>query len=290
MKELQKTFKEFTKLDEQINIKRSEMIDMTNDMLKKIFGEFLWVEATYPDEQDGMFLRSNPIDYYEPKGVILSNGETIKVVRDAYGKDNYVDLSEVIYDFFESYDIIISCNIIAMVSKKEAKKISNILTNTLAKDIPTNSMKSKQSKLQKKIESVMDDGNHVINVAEFDSDDIMERVQNVLSIYNRDISEFEIITKEEDEAIKLAWKREEEKLKKNKFYFSINYDDIREYRGTRTTAYEVALDIATLYNELMMYDKCVPPVIEIFDENEKSIKKFNTDVKYITKLVLVDKN
>jgi len=131
MKELQKTFKEFTNLESQLRAKRTEMIDMANHMLKKVFGSFLWVEETFPDEQDGMFLMSKSIPYNEEKKVTLPGGESIIVIRDDYGKDGYVDISEIVYDFFEDHGITIVCDVIAMVSKEDAEKIRNALTNTL---------------------------------------------------------------------------------------------------------------------------------------------------------------
>jgi len=75
-----------------------------------------------------------------------------------------------------------------------------------------------------------------------------------------------------------------------KFYFSINEDDTKkykEYKGHANTVYDVAADIANLYDLLSDYDRC-PPMIEIFDENNMGLGEFNTKVEYLPKLVIVE--
>jgi len=80
-------------------------------------------------------------------------------------------------------------------------------------------------------------------------------------------------------------------MTKNKFYFSINGDDTKkykEYKGHANNVYDVAADIANLYDLLLSDYDCCPPTIEIFDENNMCLGEFNTKVEYLPKLVIVE--
>ena len=136
MEKLKKSFEEILELEARLNGKKSDMIDRTNTMLKKVFGKFLWVEETYVSEPIGMFLMSEEIAHNEKRVILLPSGESITAFNVEYEgneDDDYVDISEIIFDFFDSYDVNIVRDVTAKVSREDAEKISANLLSTLAK-------------------------------------------------------------------------------------------------------------------------------------------------------------
>jgi len=69
-------------------------------------------------------------------------------------------------------------------------------------------------------------------------------------------------------------------MKKNKFYYSFDGDELREYDGgDYVNCVDIALEMVESNYDILILDEDSPmPIVEIFDYNKKSLGKFKSSV------------
>jgi len=132
MKKLQRISRNVQELEEKLDEKRIELIDNLQPILEKIFGKFLRLNTYCPENGDGLYLTSKcSLDYDETKEITLPNKDTITIFDRDNGIDDIVCLGDTIKYFLEDHNIVISDATLLFITKEDAKKIRNALTNTL---------------------------------------------------------------------------------------------------------------------------------------------------------------
>ena len=122
MKEIKALYNELEEKESEVSILRSKLIDKINTVLKKLFGGFVGLQEWYYDEEAGLYLICDNIDYGDKKEISLPNNGTITVYGDSddAARGYFVD---IIKDYFKEHDIILSSLDVCRVSGEDAKKV-----------------------------------------------------------------------------------------------------------------------------------------------------------------------